>query len=74
MRVAAERAALELPHHRETLAFRGRRLEVLGENEKALQKPGLAVEPIVGQHRRGVGAGGGEARGETGAPREKRAS
>jgi hypothetical protein len=74
VRVAAEGAALELPHHRETFASRGRGLKVLGENEKALQEPGLAVEPIVGQHRRGVDAGGEEACAETGAPREKRAS
>ena len=46
-------AAAQLPHDGEALALRGGRFEVVAELEQALEKPGLVIEAVVAQGRRG---------------------
>src|SRR5690606_26174788 len=49
VRFLAVRAASKLPHHDKALAGLLRLVEILGQFEKALQKPRLLVEAIIGQ-------------------------
>src|SRR5262245_54773395 len=67
MRLAAVGTAAQLPHNGEALSRLFRRLKIVAQFEEALDKPGLPVEPVVGQHRFGAQARGGEARGKRGA-------
>ena len=51
MRFLAIGAAFELPHDHKALALLARAFEIVGKVEKALQEPGLLIEPVVGQDR-----------------------
>src|SRR5262249_52947152 len=49
MRLLAIGAAAQLPHDGEALALLGAGREIVGQLEEAFEKPGLALDAVVGQ-------------------------